>query len=579
MALDGYTLRLLLAEIRENLLDGRIDRILQPEKDEIVLMIRQGGKNRRLVLSASGSNPRLHFTQQNKENPITPPSFCMLLRNRLTGGVIREVKQPELERIAEFVISARDEMGYETLLTLRLECMGQRSNLILTDESGKILDSIRHVTEEMSRVREVLPGLSYAYPPSQGKADPTDATAEDFLENALKKDPFVPWAKVISAFWQGISPRLAQVFAYPLEEGTMDIGAWSRWMEECFQNPGIRKKPCVLLDDNGEDMIDFLPFPHPAYPDSNYRFYPDLSEAMDAFYLRRDGQERRRQHTARIRQVLRRNLERCEKKLSIQHQILEDLPRMEEIRIQAELLTTYGFMAQKGASSVTVPNYYDDNNDITIALDPSKTAQVNAQLQFKKYRKARTAADMAEEQIRGIEAEIRYLNELETAVDMARDEQALREIIQEMTDAKYIRRNSGKKERREKTAAPLRFVLKDGSVIRVGRNPVQNDLLTLHQASPSDTWFHAQGIPGSHVILTAADREPGREAMECAACLAAYFSKGREDTTVSVDYTLRKNVRKPSGAKPGFVLYQPFRTMVVRPDIRRLSEFGIDIKA
>lgn len=577
MALDGFTLRLLTEELRKELLGGRIDRILQPEKDEIVLVIRQGGKGHRLVLSASGSHPRLHLTRQNKENPATPPAFCMLLRNRLTAGILREIRQPELERIAEFVISARDELGYEALMTLRLECMGQRSNLILTDANGRILDSVKHVTEDMSRVREVLPGLTYAYPPSQGKTNPLTQTAEDFTHVLLAREPGQAYAKAISAAWQGISPRLAQILAYPLEEETMDEQAWGLWMEQLFARAESYVRPCVLTDETGEELVDFLPFPQEAYPESRFVFYPTLSEAMDAYFLRKDGQERKRQHTARIRQILKRNQERCQKKLAIQQQILEDLPRMEEIRIHAELLTTYGFMAEKGASSVTVPNYYDENRDVTLPLDPSKTVQVYAQQLFKKYRKARTAAQMAEEQIAGIEAELAYLNELETAVDLAQDEQSLREIQQEMSDAKYIRKQGKKKEKREKLAAPYRYTLPDGSVIRVGRNPVQNDLLTLHQSSPTDIWFHAQGIPGSHVLLTPAEREPSREALECAANLAAYYSKGREDTTVSVDYTQRKNVRKPSGAKPGFVLYQPFRTIIARPDVKRLKELGADV--
>ncbi len=578
MALDGYTLRLLLEELRRELLGGRVDRVLQPEKDEIVLLIRQGGKGHRLVLSASGMHPRVHLTKQNKENPSVPPAFCMLLRNRLTAGILREIRQPGLERIAEFEFSARDELGYETILTLRLECMGQRSNLIFTDGSGRILDSIRHVTEEMSRVREVLPGLTYVYPPSQGKQDPLLCSAADFARIMEEKDPSLPYSKAVGAIWQGISPRMGRYMASPLEDGSMDTSEWGLYMERLFSQAYDRLRPCVMTDAGSSDPVDFLPFPLSDPDDGSCQFYDSLSEALDAYFLKKDGQERKRQHTARIRQVLKRNRERCEKKLSIQQQILEDLPQLEEIRVQAELLTTYGFMAQKGASSVTVPNYYRDNEETTIPLDPSKTAQAYAQQLFKKYRKARTAAQMAEEQIEGIESELSYLGELETAVDLAQDEQALREIIQEMTDAKYIRHAASKKNRREKTAAPLRFKLPDGSVIRVGRNPVQNDLLTFHQSSPSDIWFHAQGIPGSHVILTPSQKEPSRRALECAAILAACYSSGKEDSTVSVDYTARKNVRKPSGARPGFVLYQPFQTAIVRPDLQRLTEFGIDVK-
>jgi len=585
MALDGFTLSLLLEDLRAQLLGGRVDRIQQPEKDEITIMIRNGGANHRLVLSASGSNPRVHLTQRLKENPIQPPVFCMLLRARLTSGVLREIRQPGLERIAEFVFAARDELGYETELTLRLEVMGQRSNLILTDETGKILDSIRHVTEDMSRVREVLPGLRYEYPPAQDKVDPSSLSADDFSRYLLQMEGNSDLARQIGARFQGIAPRTAQILAYAAQMDGLpntweeeDVGRYARWLEDLFRNKRKYLKPCVMLEEDLESDLDFLPFPHPAYPQDRFVFMDNLSDAMDRFYLKKDGQERKRQHTARIRQILKRNMERCEKKLSIQNRILEELPATEEIRIQAELLTAFGYMAQKGASSVTVPNYYENNEPMEIALDPSKNVQVFAQQLFKKYRKAHVAGRMAEEQIRGIREEMAYLEELEAAADLCQDEQSIRDLEQEMIAARYIKPAAGKKQRKEKMAAPMKFTAPSGAVIRVGRNPAQNDQLTLHMTGPKDIWFHAQGIPGSHAILFTSGQEPSREDMECAAMLAAYYSKGREDTTVSVDYTQRKNIRKPAGAKPGFVIYQPFHTLIVKPDPKLLAERGIKVK-
>jgi len=535
-------------------------------------------------LSASGSHPRIHLTRESKSNPQQPPVFCMLLRNRLTSGFIRGIRQPGLERIVEIDCAARDELGYETNLTLRLECMGQHSNLILTDGSGKILDSVKHVTERMSRVREVLPGIPYEYPPAQEKSDPRSCTAEDF-QRILGETTQKTAASVLVTALQGLSPQSARALcARAGLEADMPLSRLAEEEKRSLAQALVRfygnldaLSGAVLIREPGADSaLDFLPFPHMGYPQDWQEPFATLSEAMDAFYKDRDRAERKGQHTARLRQVLKHNRERCEKKLSIQEKILEDLPQTETYKLRAELLTAYAHLVPKGAKEAVLPNYYEENTEVSVPLDPSKNAHANAQICYKKYRKAHTAAAMAQEQIEKIREEMNYLEDLEASVELCSDERSLEEIVREMTEAGYLREPGGKKVRKQNVSAPMKFMAPDGSQVLVGRNHAQNDQLTMRTAGPRDIWLHAQGIPGSHVVLLTGGGEPSREALEFAAALAAYFSRARGSASVPVDYTQRKNVRKPAGARPGFVLYQPFRTVFVRPDEARLKELGVN---
>jgi len=582
MPLDGMSLHALTRELDALLTGGRVEKVLQPEKDEIHLIIRSQYKNHRLVMSASANHPRVLITSQSKANPLQAPMFCMLLRKRLSGAAILSVSQPGMERILEMRLAAVDELGIREELTLRAELMGRHSNILLTDSKGRIVDCIKHITEEKSRVRETLPGLIYEYPPAQNKQNPLDLETEDFL-SVLNGSESKAVCKVIADSISGLSLPTARSLAcsvlsdgdLPLEKLTEDEKAsLAQHLTEFFiQVKDGRLEPVLVQAGPGHTPEDFAPFPMALYPAAWQQPRDSLSEAMDDYYGQRDLQERMAQRTANMTHVVRQNLQRCQRKLAKQEDALNNAENMEQYRLFGELLTVHQQSVKKGMTSVSLMNYYDpDGAEVKIPLDPARSVMENAQAYYTRYRKAQVASNLVLQQIEENEEEIRYLGDLELSLTQCGSEAEVQEIHEELVKAGYLRSGKVKGAKSLPPSKPLHFISSDGYDIYVGRNNQQNDQLTLKTARKDDMWLHTQKIPGSHVIIKAKDGEISSQALSDAALLAAHFSKASTSSQVPVDFTRRGNVKKPSGAKPGFVVYTPHQTVYVTPQGDRMND-------
>ncbi len=572
------TLGFVCRELSTRLVGGRVDRVQQPERDELHILIRSLGENHRLLLCAGAHHARVHLTRESKSNPMEPPMFCMLLRKHLQGGRVMAVRRVGGDRIVEIDIDALDELGEVRTRTLVMEVMGRHSNLILRDTDGRIIDAIRHVDADMSRVREVQPGLPYAYPPAQGKCDPDTATAEELARMLLENGPRMDKALLGSV--TGLSPQAAREFAFRLtgeEEGLMAPEAApalaQRLRALLDQLPSLA--PPVLQLNEESEAVDVYPFPQHRFPESHQRAIPEgISEALDAFYRSRDRKERVSQRTSSLLHSIKTHLERCEKKLVLQQESIDAGAHMEEWRIYGELLTGNLYRMEKGAASVTVENYYDPEGAmVTIALDPQFTPAQNAQRYFKRYQKARSAVRMATDQKEKTQAELDWL---ETQLDDLRkcvDDAEIEEMRAMMVERGYLRASHSRvKQRKLPASQPLRFRSSEGIDIYVGKNSAQNDRLT-SAAGGEQMWLHAKDMPGSHVLI-AHEGEPPEATLREAAMLAAYYSKGCGSTRVPVDYTLRKHVKKPGGAPLGFVIYTHQHTIWATPDeasVKRLE--------
>lgn len=564
MAMDGLSLAAAALEARA-LIGGRIDKIQQPDKDELVLSIRSGGENYRLLLCASPEHCRMQLTAVKRENPIDAPAFCMLLRKRLCGGRILDIRQENLDRIVNISIEAQNDLGDMVPYTLCTEIMGKYSNIILVSEKGVILDAIKRVGVGMSNVRAILPGLEYIAPPSQQKADPIKASAEDFLaviNGALRPD------KALSMAFFGLAPSVAARLLERVTEGK----DWAQLSETQRQQAADRLHgfyadlsqgrftPAITLDEYGEPecVLPFCPY------GSQYRSMSSMQEALDSFYAEMDTIQRMRRQGAGIRRTLQNNIERCNKKLAMQDEAISSEGDIEKLRLYGELLTANAYGLQQGSSEAAVYNYYmDPPEPVIIPLDSRLSPNDNAQKYYKKYQKAKAARDMATEQRKKTLEELAYLEGQLDNLDKCTGDSELRELSDELMNEGYIKRPKGKVQRLP-ASKPMCFVSSDGVEIYVGKNNRQNDMLTLKLAGPRDIWMHTKDIPGSHVIIKA--ENPSRETLYQGALLAAYYSKGRGGENIPVDYTEKRYVKKPSGAKPGMVIYTTNRTAYVTPD-------------
>ena len=557
MPMDGVMLGFVARELRDKLVGGRVDKLTQPEKDEIILTIRNQGENHMLLATANAGSARLHLTREKKSNPLEPPTFCMLMRKLLTGSRVLDVKQIQGDRIIEIEFDCLDEMGDHVVRRLICEFMGRHSNIIFAQASGKIIDSIIHVTEEISRV---LPGLMYQLPPEQGKLC-YDEAKEDELAARLSASTG-PLHKALSAAVSGLSPQTAKEIALRIT-GSEEIKA-----EDCdaartaaaavafLQRMPELKRPMLVLDEEG-NTADVTPFEFVTRRHMENRPMRSVSEALEAYFSTRDQEDRIRQKSAALNKVLKNNIERCEKKLGLQMQALMDSARMEEYRIKGELLTAGMHQVTKGMKAVELTNYYDPEcRPMLIELDVKLSPGANAQRYFKLYQKARSARDLAEAQRVKTEEELNYLGK-------CTEESELFEIRAELEQQGYVRANHNRRQMKSlPPSKPLKFVSSEGIVILVGKNNLQNDKLTA-SAQPDEIWMHAKDMPGSHVIIVS--ENPGTQTMEEAASLAAWYSSGRSGGRVPIDYTKRRYVKKPGGAKPGFVIYTHQKTMIAQP--------------
>ena len=562
MPMDGLMVGYVARELNEMLAGGRIDRITQPERDTVILVIRAGNENRSLLLCASANNARCHLTGSRFPNPLEPPALCMLMRKQLLGGRVLSVRQVGGDRIIHIDMDTVGEMGDREPRRLVLEIMGRHSNLMLLNGEGRILEAAHHVNAEMSRVRQIQPGLTYAPPPGQDRLDPAGIRAEELREKleALKGQPF---EKALAGSVRGLSLPTAREIALrvlsPGEKEPEDLQACAERIADLLARlPGMLS-PRVEYAENGE-AAEVYPFPWLSGVPERQKEFPSLSRALEAYYGTRDQQDRLRQKSASMVRLLKTQMERCEKKLALQEEELAGAARMEEYRIMGEVLNANLFALKKGMEEATLPNWYDpEGGSLTIPLDVRLTPSQNAQKYFRKYQKARSARQIAQEQKEKTLQELDYLEGLLLDVDKCTGESELEEIRSELVRTGYMKRNTNRRQQRSLPGSrPYRYVSGDGIDILVGKNAVQNDRLTA-EALPEAVWLHAKDMPGSHVIIRAEGEIPP-QTLKQAAMLAAWYSKGRRSSMVPVDYTRRRYVKKPSGAAPGKVIYTHQKT-------------------
>ncbi|MBR4759263.1 MAG: NFACT family protein, partial [Lachnospiraceae bacterium] len=567
---------------------GRISKITQPEKDEIVLQVKSDSGNYLLSLSANPTLPMAALTQEKKNAPLTAPTFCMLLRKHISGGRIRVIRQPGLERILEFWIEHLDEMGDLCQKRLIIELMGKHSNIIFCDDKGMVLDAIKHVSAAVSSVREVLPGREYFRVLTQEKTDlmeGRDYSGEEILE-ICEKDLFakaMPAGKAVYQTFVGVSPIMAQELLFesgidgdrPFEAASAEEKkAFCHVLYELLERIASGAfSPCLVTDKETGVPLEFGVFPYNLYQDSMQQPYESVSELLYAFYGAKSKVTRIRQKSSDLRHIVTVALERCSKKYDLQMQQLKDTEKRDKYKVYGELLHTYGYQAQEGAKSITVENYYT-NEEMTIPLDPDKTAMENAARYFERYQKLKRTYEFLTEETEKTAADKYHLESVLASLEMAQSEDDLAQIRAELAAAGYIRAHGREKGKARKTVSkPLHYISSDGYDLYVGKNNFQNEEITFGLAKGNDWWFHAKKRPGSHVILRAKNNEeeiPDR-AFEEAAALAAYYSKSDGETKVEVDYIQKKHVKKPAGANPGFVVYYTNYSMLAGGDISQLK--------
>lgn len=583
MAYDGLVVAASVKEFRERLCGGKIAKIAQPEKDELLLTIKNQRETLRLQISVNPSLPLCALTEENKPAPVTAPTFCMSLRKHIGNGTILSVRQPDasfenagLERILVFEIEHLDEMGDSGRRLLVVELMGKYSNIILLREDLTILDSIRRISASQSSVREVLPNRAYFIPDAEHKQNPLTITEADFSE-MLAAAP-LPAFKALYQRLTGLSPLTASELCHrakidgDLSANVLDEAAKKRLyaaLRSVVKQVVFDAMPEPNIIYRADVPVDFSAFSLYSYMETDDCFakqFDSMSEVIQTFYAQKDKSARIKQKSTDLRRVLNTLLERSAKKLSIQEKQLKDTENKDKFRVYGELLNTYGYALKGGEKQFCCENYYT-GKEITIPLDEHLSASENAKRFFEKYNKLKRTEENVTEQLAQTRAELAHLESIRTALDLAEGEEDLRDIRKEMSDFGYIKKPAGKsgKQRALGKSEPYRFVSSDGYEIFVGRNNYQNELVSFKLADGGDMWFHAKGVPGSHVIVkTRGDELPDRTYLE-AAQLAAWFSSHRDDAKVEVDYTSRKQLKKVPNAAPGFVIYHQNWSMIVEP--------------
>ncbi len=580
MAFDGITIAAIVKEMKETLIGGRIYKIAQPETDELLLTIKTAaGGQRRLLISAGASLPLIYLTESNKPSPMTAPGFCMLLRKHLQNGRITDITQPGLERVIHFHVEHLNEMGDLCRKRLAVEIMGKHSNIIFIDEEDVIIDSIKHISGMVSSVREVLPGRSYFIPMTIDKKNPLASDFASFKESMTSGS--MPVYKAVYSHYTGISPVIAQEICYRAgidgdistafftdapegEEGIGRLYEAFKGMAEQIQEGNF--SPVIIYEKGAP--VEFSALPLTMYGEDESVSFDSISRLLEQYYAEKSTVTRIRQKSVDLRKIVQTALERNVKKYDLQIKQMQDTEKKDKYRIYGELLNTYGYEAAPGDKSLTALNYYT-NEMITIPLDPLLTASENAKKYFDRYGKMKRTYEALSELTRQVKEEIDHLESVQEALDIALHEEDLAQIKEELIASGYIRRKGGSKKVKF-TSRPFHYVNEDGFHMYVGKNNYQNDELTFKFASGGDWWFHAKGIPGSHVVVKTDGKELPDKAFEDAARLAAYYSKGRGQEKVEIDYTEKKNVKKPGAAKPGFVVYYTNYSMMIDTDISKL---------
>ena len=563
MPLDAITIYALSLEVKAQAEGAKIDRIQQPEKDVLLLTLRTHEGNRRLLISASASGARVHFTEEKPENPAEAPMFCMLLRKHLVGARIRAVEQPQMERLLLFRLSARDEMGDESEKTLVVEMIGRSANIILVGPDGRIVDCLRRM-EYGGEGRGVLPGLVYRLPPKQDKT-PFFSCEESMLHDKLFAiDRNAEWDQALLRSFSGLSPLICRELVWRSRGEMERLEENAIALRETVQ--AAEFVPVLISLDGTAKDFSFMTVNQYGERATIERF-ESFSRLLDAFYARRDRIESRRRRSRELMRAVKTAQERLQRKLIAQRQELQQTADREEVRREAELITANIYRTKKGQRELVCENYFEEAcPEIHIHLDPLKTPQQNAAARFREFSRKKAAEEHLTVLIAQGEKEGDYLAAVMDEIERAETERDLSDIRRELAATGYVKKSGGKKPDRNKPQAPMRFLSTDGFEILVGRSNVQNDEITFHLARRTDLWLHVQKLHGSHVIIRTDGVELPPKTLEEAAALAAYYSQGREAGTIPVDITQVRNVKKPSGAMPGAVLYTDYSTLFIRAD-------------
>ncbi|MCQ0954737.1 NFACT RNA binding domain-containing protein [Bacillus cereus] len=560
MAFDGLFTRAITHEITISLYTGRFSKIYQPSKYEILLHIRANGKNQKLILSAHPTYARLHLTNQNYDSPALPPMFCMLLRKHLEGGFIEKIEQIDLERIIQITVRSRNEIGDESLKTLVIEIMGRHSNIILVDtKTNNILDSLKHVSLAVNRHRTVYAGAEYIAPPAQHKINPLQIETNDefirpldFLSGNMDKQLVGTFTGISPLFAKEVVKKAGMVNEKALADAFFSI-----------QKPLLTHTYSpTMTTSNGKEFFYLFPLAHLA---GENKTFSSVSELLDRFFFGKAERDRVKQQAHDLERFMQNEKNKNEKKLIKLEKTLQDAGKADKYQLFGELLTANMYALKKGDKDIEVVNYYDENGGtIKIALDPLKTPSENAQRYFQKYQKAKNSIVVVEEQIEKTKEEILYFDSLLQQMEAASSKD-IEEIREELAEEGYMRNRKTKNAKKKPTKPVLdKYVASDGTEIFVGKNNKQNDYLTTKFARRDEIWLHTKDIPGSHVVIRSL--EPAEETLLEAAKIAAYYSKAKESSSVPVDFTKIRHVKKPSGAKLGFVTYDNQQTVYVTPD-------------
>lgn len=549
MTFDGLFTHAMIHELNQTLQNGRVTKISQPYPNEVILTIRANRTNYPVLLSANPRYARFQITQIPYTNPAVPTNFTMMLRKYLEGAKLLKIKQLDNDRVVYFEFLTRNELGDKLPLLLSAEIMGRYSNVILINQStNKIIDTIKHVGMDQNRYRTLLPGATYRQPPTQNKENPFEQDSNTFEELIQKYPNREVLADNLLKQYQGISRDNALALADKLHSSNNFVQAFNDFL-------AMTEDPIPTM--NGNNFSIFADNP-------NDKKFTTLSEMLDIFYHTKANRDRVQQQGGQLLHVIRKNLQRNKKKLKKLSNELKATENADEYRIKGEVLTTYLYQIKRGMTKIVLPNFYDNNKEITISLSNQLSPSQNAQKYFKKYQKLKNAVTFINEQIELTKKEVAYLEEIQTQIELATPAD-LNDIKTELQQEGYIKKKQQKSKHssRVKINKPESFIASDGTEILVGKNNLQNEKLTLHTAKKTDIWLHAKNIPGSHVIIKS--NNPSDETLFEAAMLAAYFSKFRSSANVPIDYVQVKNIRKPNGSKPGFVIYEGQKTLTVTP--------------
>lgn len=584
MSYDGIVTRSVVNELQDALIGGRIDKVYQQEKDEILIKVYSKGENHKLVISANSSNPRMHLTKYSKENPKEPPMFCMLLRKHLIGGTVLNVEQSTMDRIVFIDISAQDELGQPTQNRIVIEIMGKHSNIILINKDDEIIiDSVKRVYEDMSRVREITPGIEYVSPPDQEKMNPLEGCKDDFYSFlSSSKENF----KVFKFFYfnyTGLSPLISREICFEadiavdrnigsLEDDEKDrlYSAFSTVVDKVID----KNYYPIIASDEDDNIIAFYALDLNQFGDVEKTHLDSISKTLDRYYHLKDTTDRVSQKSSSLKKSISVKLDRAKSKLGKQKNELLDSKDREKYKVYGDLISANLHAIPRGIDNVELDNFYDENMEkLKIPLNIKLSPVQNAQKYYKRYSKLKTAYNLLLRQIPATQNEIEYLENVILSLDNSNEVYEIEEIKEELIQEGYIKDSKNKKKsKKSKISKPHHYLSRDNIDIYVGKNNRQNDILTFKSSNRSDIWMHVQKMPGSHVIIGNNGEEIPDTTLEDAATLAAYYSKGKNSNHVNIDYTERKNVKKPRGAKAGMVIYDNFKTISVSPTKNKIKQ-------